>query len=179
MKTIVRLVLAAALVALGFWLWTVLFPSPEHVIRKRMAAIAKAASFGPNEGGFTRLANIQFLTGCFTPDVAVHIESLGRGQFDLNGRDEVSSAVLAARTHFESLNVAFLDVNVALGPDKQSATVDLTAKATVPSQKDFEVQEMKFTLKKTNNVWQIVRVETVKILSRVGNRAVLLAAAAE
>ncbi len=179
MKTFVRLVLATALIALGVWLWTVLFPSPERVIRKRLAAIARAASFGPNEGGITKLANVQFVVGCFSPDVAVHIESLGRGELTLNGRDDISAAVLAARSHFESLNIAFLDINIALEPDKQSATVDLTAKAIVPGQKDFEVQEMKFTLKKIKDVWLITRVETVKVLSGIWTGKVLLVAAAE
>ncbi len=32
MKILVRLVLLAALAGLGFWLWTVLFPSPEKIL---------------------------------------------------------------------------------------------------------------------------------------------------
>jgi len=37
MKTVFRLVLLAALAAGGFWLWTVLFPSPEKVILRKIA----------------------------------------------------------------------------------------------------------------------------------------------
>jgi hypothetical protein len=55
---------------------------------------------------------------------------------------------------------------VALAADKQSATVDLTARARVGGEPDSYVQEMKFVLKKTDGHWLIVRVETVKTLSR-------------
>ena len=51
---------------------------------------------------------------------------------------------------------------MTMAPDRQSAVADLTAKAAVPGQKDFEVQEMKFVLKKINGEWLITRAETVK-----------------
>ena len=54
MKIIFRLVLLAALVALGVWLWTVLFPSPEKVIHKRLIGLANVVSFSPNEGDLVR-----------------------------------------------------------------------------------------------------------------------------
>jgi hypothetical protein len=50
MKLLLRAVLLAALLALAWWLWTVFFPSPEKAIRKRLAALAQAASFKSNEG---------------------------------------------------------------------------------------------------------------------------------
>jgi hypothetical protein len=50
MKIVFRLVLAAALLAFGVWLWFVLFPSPEKVIRKRLTGLAHTASFSSNEG---------------------------------------------------------------------------------------------------------------------------------
>ena len=36
MKIVFRLILLAALIALGVWLWFVLFPSPEKIIRQRL-----------------------------------------------------------------------------------------------------------------------------------------------
>ena len=36
MKIFFRLVLLAAVAALGFWLWTVFFPSPEQVALKKI-----------------------------------------------------------------------------------------------------------------------------------------------
>ena len=169
MKMLIKLVMAAALIAFGVWFWSVLFPSPERIIRKRLAEVARAVSFVPNEGTVAKLMNVERLASRFSPDVEVRIDVLGGGHFTLNGRDEITQAAMAARSQLNSLAVTFLDVNVALGLDKQSAVVDLTAKATVPGRKEFEVQEMKFTLKKIDGAWLITRVESVKTLSRAGH----------
>jgi len=50
MKIAFRILLFAALAALGIWLWTVLFPSPEKVIRQRLMELARTASSSPDEG---------------------------------------------------------------------------------------------------------------------------------
>ena len=41
MKIVFRLILFAALLALGVWLWFVLFPGPEKIISKRLAELAR------------------------------------------------------------------------------------------------------------------------------------------
>ena len=41
MKIIIRLVLLVALVAVVIWLWGILFPSPEKLIRKQLAEVAR------------------------------------------------------------------------------------------------------------------------------------------
>ena len=41
MKIAFRVVLLAALAALGVWLWTILFPSPQKIIRQRLEAVAR------------------------------------------------------------------------------------------------------------------------------------------
>ena len=45
MKIVFRFFLLAALAALGVWLWFVLFPSPEKIIRARLTKLARTASF--------------------------------------------------------------------------------------------------------------------------------------
>ncbi len=165
MKIVFRLIFIAALAALGVWLWTVLFPSPEKIIRKRLAEVARTASFAPNEGPLARMINVETFAGHFSADVQVSLDTLGHERHALSGRDEIAQAAMAARNTISSLKVAFLDVNVSVSPDKQSATVDLTAKADTPSEKNFVVQEMKFTLKKIDGEWLITRVETVHTLS--------------
>ena len=49
MKIVFRLILLAALLALGVWLWFVLFPSPEKIIRQRLTELARTASFSSGE----------------------------------------------------------------------------------------------------------------------------------
>ena len=63
------------------------------------------------------------------------------------------------------LSVEFLDINVTVEPDRKSAAADLTLKARVAGEKDLIVQELKFTLRKIDGTWLIIRVETVKTLS--------------
>ncbi|MCU0785936.1 MAG: nuclear transport factor 2 family protein, partial [Verrucomicrobia bacterium] len=166
MKIASRLVLFAAFTALAVWLWTVLFPSPEKIIRKQLAEVARCASFVANEGPLARAGNVAKLAGYFSADAQLSFDVPGHGPHALTGRDEIIQAAMGARSAVGALVVEFPDVNVTLATDKQSATVDLTAKAKIPGERDFYVQEMKFTLKKKDGDWLIIRVETVKTLSR-------------
>lgn len=164
MKIFIRLLAFAAVLALGVWLWTVLFPSPEKVIRTRLRDVARAASFAPKEGLLARVANAQKLAGYFAPQIEVNIDLPGHEQHELGGRDEIAQAALVARRNVRALQVDFLDAHVTLAPDQQSAVVNLTVKAKIPDEKDYLVWEMKFTLKKIDGEWLINRVETVRTL---------------
>jgi hypothetical protein len=165
MKLFVRLVLLAALLVLSWWLWVVFFPSPEKVIRKRLAELAQATSFAANEGDFARLGNIAQLGGFFSPDAQIVLDAAGYGAHNLSGRDEIMQAAGAARTATTSLKVEFLDLNVALDFGRELATVDLTVRGKTGNDPNFFVQEMKFNLKRINGRWFIIRVEPVKTLS--------------
>jgi len=70
-----------------------------------------------------------------------------------------------ARNMGNSFQVELLDASLSVAPDKQTATADLTARAKVPGDRDFFIQEMKFYLKKNGRGWLIIRVESVKTLS--------------
>jgi hypothetical protein len=159
-----RALVLAGLIALGFWGWRAWFPSPQGVIRKRLAELARTASFSSNEGPLAKLANVQKLPPFFANDVEITVDAPGRSQQTYHGRDELLQAAMGARTALSGLTVEFLDVIVSLAPDKEFATANLTAKARVPGE-DFTVQELKFTLKKIGGVWLIFRIETVKTLS--------------
>jgi hypothetical protein len=165
MKIIFRVVLLAALVAAGVWLWTVLFPSPEKIIRQRLAAVAKCASFAADEGALPRLADAENLAGYFSANVEVNLDVPGRIQHTIMGRDEITQAAVAARATAVSLSVKFLDVNVTIAPNKQSAMADFTVEARVGGDQDLIVQEMKFTLRKIGGQWLITRVETIRTIS--------------
>jgi len=167
MRIFARLALLAVLAALGFWLYTVLFPGPDKVIRKRLAKVAQLASIRPDQGLLSRGASIQELANHFDSKVEITVNWRGRSEHSLAGRDEIIQAAKLAHTQFKSLEFEFLDVNVTLAPDKQSATVNLTAKVTSDDEKDFQVQELKITLKKVNGDWLIFQIETVRTLSRL------------
>lgn len=165
MKIVFRLVLFAALLALGVWLWFILFPSPEKIIRQRLTELARNASFSPTEGGLARLATAQRLPGFFATNVEVNIDVPGRVQHRLLGRDEIQQAALGARSNLSGLKVTFPDINITVAADKQSAVADITVEANIAGERDSIVQEMKFTFQQTGGKWLITRIETVRTLS--------------
>ena len=157
MKLALRLIFLLLLVAVGLWLWSVIFPGPEQAIRQHLAKTARAVSFKPNEGPMDRLSNIAGFAKCFSPDAEVKFESPGGGSQSLSGRDD-----------FTALQVDFLDASLAIAPDRETATVDVTVRATIPGDRDFFVQEMKLYLKRFGRSWLIIRAETVRTLSEAG-----------
>ncbi len=162
MKIALRILLLAALVALGLWFWTLLFPAPEKVIRQRLTKLAWTVSFSSNEGEVMRLAGARNLAGFFSTNVEINIDVPGRVHHDLMGREEITQAALATRSAFGSLTVKFPDIKVTVAPDRQSAVADLTLEAHIAGEPDPIVQEMKFTLQQTDGEWLITRVETVR-----------------
>ncbi len=162
MKIAFRLLLLAAALALGVWLWTVLFPAPEKVIRQRLAKLARTVSFSGNESQIMRLAGARNLAGFFSTNIEINIDVPGRVHHSFMGREEITQAALAARSGTGSLTVKFPDIEVTVAPDRQSAVADLTLEANIPGEPNPIVQEMKFTLQKTDGEWLITRVETVR-----------------
>lgn len=165
MRILLRLCLVAALLALGWWLWTVFFPSPETVIRKRLDKVATLVSFGSKEGNFARAANVLQLTGYFSTNIEITVDTPAQSRQTLSGRDEITQAALGVRNLLSGLAVEFVDQNITLSPDQSEATVSLTGKARVTGDRDLLVQELKFFLRKINGDWLIVRIETVRTLT--------------
>lgn len=163
---IFRLFLFGALIAAGIWGWTVIFPGPEKVIRKRLLEVADLASIRSNEAPLARLSNSQKLANYAAPDVSVAINVPGRSQWTIEGRGELAQVIMSVRSHTDSLDVEFLDIVVNVAKDRQSATVNLTAKGQSHSRSgDFGVQELRFVMKKISGSWLISKVETVRTLS--------------
>jgi hypothetical protein len=165
MKRVVQLLLVVAVAGLAYWLWTVFFPSPEKVIRSRLNDLAKTVSFDSRGGMLSQALNAEKVADFFTVDVDIQIDVAGYGRQTLQGRDEVQQAAMAARSRLTALKVGFVDINVKLAPDGQSAKVNLTGNANVPGEKDISAQEFNFVLKKVDGKWLISHVETVKTLS--------------
>ena len=165
MKIIFRIVLLAALAALGVWLWTILFPSPEKVIHRRLAKLASTVSSSANESDLTRLAAARSVAGFFSANVELNVDLPELGQRDSMDREEITQLALMARSRAGGLQVKFPDINITVAPDKQSAVADLTVEANISGERDSIVREMKFTLRKTDGQWLITRVETVRTLT--------------
>ena len=164
-RWVTRLVALILLIAAAIWAWTYFFPSPERVIRKRLDEVAATASFTANEGQVAKLQNAQKLMSFCTADIQVSIDAYGQ-HVSSTSKDELSQAVLYARTQlFGSFSLQFVDPVVTFAPNKQTAFVNVTVRATVPNNPDMLVQECKFTFQKDGRSWLIRKVETVKTLS--------------
>ena len=166
MKKPIRLILAAALVGLAIWGWRVWFPSPQNAIRSRLLNLARTVSVEPGEGAIPRGLKAQSLGDYFTADVVINLEVRGFDSRELQGRDELMQAVMGAMQHVRGLKVELLDINVALDAGNQTAVVNLTGKATVEGEGDFQVQEFTFKVKKVDRTWLIYRIDTVKTLAQ-------------
>lgn len=162
MRILKRVALIALLGGLGVWVWVLTHPSPEKIIRKRFADLARDISFSTKDTGFWRMAGAQKAGDYFAEDVKVVVNVTGE-HGRLEGRNEIKADAVYLRKELSALEVQFLDPNVTVGADKTSAQVELTAKVTSPDL-DLIVQELKCLLKKTNGQWLITRVETVKVL---------------
>jgi hypothetical protein len=168
MKVIYRLVLLVVFIAAGVWLWTILFPSPEKIVRKRLAQVAAEASFNSGESPLVIAARSENLASRFSTnaEININVPEYGGRRLELVGRAEITQAAAQARMmNLRSLKVEFPDVSVTVATDKQSAVADVAVKVQAAGEKDFNVQEMKFTFQKIGGDWLIMRVETVRVPS--------------
>lgn len=165
MKIFFRLVLWIALAALGFWLWTIFFPNPEKVVRKKMADLAATTTISANASPLNRAGKATHLVEMFAPDAQINLHAPGLGSRTFSGRDEIRENVLGGFASVISLKVEFLDVSVRLTADKKNAEVRCTVRINGGDGKDENVQEMRFQFKKLEGTWLIVRVENVNTLS--------------
>jgi ketosteroid isomerase-like protein len=154
----------ALLGALGFWLWTVLFPSPEKVVFRMISKLGATANIQAGEGAISRASKAATVSSLFANDAEIAFDVNEAGTRTLSGRDEIHEAVMGGFANVPSLTVQFYDITVQVGPDKQSAEADCNARASTDSNRDFGIRELRFQLKKRDGDWKITRAETVKTL---------------
>ncbi len=164
MKLTSRLILIAILGVLGWWLWTVYFPSEEKIIKKRLNDLADAASFTGRESLLTKGLKIQKIGTFFGDQVEVSINIPKSEMHTMSSRNDIIVAAEAALAAYGSVTLELLDPVVTLSPDKESAGVNATVRVKMPSEQDM-VQELKFTFRKIKKEWLILRIETVRTLS--------------
>lgn len=166
MQKSIRFIALAALIALGVWGWRVFFPSPERLIKSRLLDLAETVSFTGSEGNFSKIYKADRVGNFFSQDVEVTIDVRGYAvSHTINGKTEIKQALLGAHQRVKGVKVEFLDINVTVQPDKENATANLTAQATITGERDFHIQELNLTLKKVEGKWLITKIETVKTLS--------------
>ena len=163
MNRILRFATIAAIAVLAFLAYQKFFPGEETKIRKLLKNVTDTVSFEANEGNLSKIAALTKLGGYFSPDVVLAVHTPGGRVQEIQGREELLEHAKAARFTLASLKIEFVDISVSVDPSKEMATTELTAKATIPTEKDFFVQELKLGLKKLDDQWRISRVETVRV----------------
>src|ERR1039457_1061508 len=148
MKIASRLALLAAAAGLGFWLWTVLFPSPEKIVLKKISSLAATATVSASDGNIIRAGKVSNFIGYFSTDVEIVCDAPELGVHTLSGRDEIRQSAAGAFTQLTSLKVQFLDATARVGADKQTAEATCTARVSANDGKDFGIQEVRFQFKK-------------------------------
>ena len=162
-----RLVVLAALAAVGILAWLYFFPSPERAIRKRLAEVARTCSVSANEGPMAKLQNCQKLASFCAEDVEVAIDAYGQ-RGTCNGRNELFQTLRLAIRQSQlsgSVSVEFLDPVITLLPDKETAVCKPDHQGQDPERARHDGAGMQIHAQKDVRSWLIRKVETVKTLS--------------
>jgi hypothetical protein len=165
MKWVARIVLLVLLAAAAFWSWRHFFPSAEAAVRRQLQEDARVVSFSQGESLIGKGLAINSLMDDCTDDIEISVDIQGFQRQTVTGKEELRPAATIVRGHLSSLKVEFLDMNVDVAPNKQTAVINLTAKIRVPGEQEFFPQELKVTMKKIDGKWLIRKIETVKTLS--------------
>ena len=164
MKRLFNIAGVAAVLLLGVWIYRILFPNDEKLIRQLLAEAAETAAVKPNENPIFKIAGANKLVGFFSPDAVLKLDVAGVDSRTLDNPDDLRQAFTAARASLQEAKFQLHEIQVNVGPDLQSATAQLVAIAYLNGSGDPLVQELKIQLKKIDRWWKIARVETVKSL---------------
>lgn len=165
MKTVIRITLAALVLAGGIWLWRVIFPGDEATLRRLIQELAEVASFPAHEAPLAKLTNAAKVAGFFTVDGEVDVAPWGYRRVVISGRGELRQAALGARNALSSLSVGAEGINVTLGPgaDQASARFALTGRTGEDLERQSQAMELEF--RKADGEWLIRRARTVEYIS--------------
>jgi len=156
------ILIAAGLLALGFWAFRLFFPSDEKLIRKLLAAVAQTASLNPNDSALVKLAGANKLAGFFTADVIINLDVSGWRQRAIKGRDELVELAAAARANLQEATIQLHDIVVEVAANRETATVQLTALTNINGSADPIFQLLRMRLKKIDRDWKISYVDSLK-----------------
>jgi hypothetical protein len=166
LKRAIRFTLLALVLAGGIWLWRVLFPGDEVVIRRRIQGLAEIASFPANEAPLAKVTNAEKVAGFFAVDGEIDVAPWGYQRVVISGRDELREAARGARFALTSLTVGVEAITIVLGPGEDQATTSFTLIGRTAGNPERQSQAMELEFRKVDGDWLIRRAKTVEYLSQ-------------
>lgn len=166
MKRVTQILVLATAVALGFWLYRVMFPDDADVIRKQLAGMAEVASFDASEGQIAKVSNAGKLANYFTIDAEISMKPWGYRQVTVNGRTEIRRTALGARSAVSSLAVSVDRIDVTVAEDRDTAQVDLSLSVRSSRQDQSWNEGMDVQMKRIEGDWLIFRVANRQLLKQ-------------
>ncbi len=88
----------------------------------------------------------------------------GGAAHTLEGRENIRNAAFNARSLYTGLTVDFPDMAIEVMPGTLTAEAALTARARAAGDRDIQIYELKFILRKIGGDWLIRRIETARTL---------------
>ena len=147
-----------------WWLYRVLFPPDEAVIRRLLVHAAEAASVPANERPFDKLKAVNRLVNSCTADIEILLHVPGVRTEKIQGREQLREAVAAVRATANAGAVTLMDIGINVEPGRSRATAQFIARARWDGATDEVVQEFKVDLNRAEGEWKIRRVEPLQSL---------------
>lgn len=158
-----RTVIGAGMLAAGAAavVW-VAVPSDESRIRKAMADLLAAIEKTGPESPVATARRAERAAGWFLADCEVRIDRAGVGA--VASRAELRQAVFQLRSALDDLRITLHDEDVAVSPDRGTATHRFTARAAARHRDlpESAVQEVEVRWSRTSDGWRIRSVGTVE-----------------
>jgi hypothetical protein len=155
-------VLAGLLILAAAALW---FTRDQRQINGNLKRLQKLVSKTEEEKTIGGLIRAKEIAGFFAVPMNV---ALGAPWPDFADRNDLAAAVHYARSMVRTLDVTIRNKTLKIGPDRQSATMDLAAEAVVSigGQTDRDIRELRVIWLNQQGRWLISRVELKETIRR-------------
>lgn len=160
------------LVAGGLLAWNFQNPETREIrrIRQRLLSLAETASFQSQDHLLLRAAYPTRLAAYFADptefDIDMGDNHLSRSM-SLSTLQENATLLRNETRSSRGLTIEFLDIDVRLDPQRNSATAHLTSKIRFVADVDYWVQELRLDLQRsTNHAWIVHRLQTVRTMQQ-------------
>jgi hypothetical protein len=162
----IRSLVVLAIVAgagFGVYRW---WSGPDGQIRRVLDDISETLSHDTPLTALETASRVAGLRDLLAPDIVI---SPGQPLGPIHGRDAAIAMAARISAGAESLEVEFVDINIAVTSGGTAATVDLTAKVTVRNrgQETVDAREVVMEFAYLDGGWVVRKAEAIAALERM------------